>query len=35
VMRVAKALIGEGKGAENNQENSNPNNRFHILRFRS
>jgi hypothetical protein len=35
VMGVIKSLISEGQPAQNNQENPNPNDRFHILRFRN
>jgi hypothetical protein len=29
VMGVIESLIGEGEAAQNNQENSNPDDRFH------
>jgi hypothetical protein len=34
LMGISESLIGEGQPAQNNQENSNPNNRFHFLHFR-
>jgi hypothetical protein len=34
-MGVGEALVGKGQAAQDNQENSNPNKRFHILRFRN
>jgi hypothetical protein len=35
LMGISESLIGEGQPAQNNQENSNPDDRFHILRFRN
>jgi len=32
---VGETLIGKGQATQDNQENSNPNKRFHILRFRN
>jgi hypothetical protein len=34
LMGISESLIGEGQPAQNNQENSNPDDRFHIFRFR-
>src|SRR5713226_247174 len=33
LMRISESLVGKGQSAQNNQENPNPDDRFHILSF--